>query len=62
MFRPFKPAILTRIPSFESIAGSRVNTPLVAVTNMGWRVYTQVFLRQKALPSMNEFTLLWIFA
>ena len=24
--------------------GSRVNTPLVAVTNVGWRVYTPVFL------------------
>ena len=43
--RPFKPTILTRIPFFESFAWSRVNTPLVAVTNMGWRVHTQVFLR-----------------
>ena len=25
----------TRIPFFESFAGSRVNTPLVAVTNVG---------------------------
>ena len=32
------------IPFFESFAGSRVNTPLVAVTNVGWRVYTPVFL------------------
>ena len=29
---------------FESFAGSCVNTPLMAVTNMGGRVYTQVFL------------------
>ena len=29
---------------FESHAGSRVNTPLVAVTNVGWCVYTPVFL------------------
>ena len=52
--RPFKPAILfwtadrrmlwTRIPFFESFVGSRVNTPLLAVTNVGWRVYTPVFL------------------
>ena len=52
--RPFKPAILcfnrrladvlARIPFFESFAGSRVNMPLVAVTNVGWRVYTPVFL------------------
>ena len=52
--RPFKPAIfffnrrsadvLTRIPFFESFAGSRVNTPHVAVTFVGWCVYMQVFL------------------
>ena len=36
---------LTRIPFFESFAGSHVNTPHVAVTFVGWRVYTQVFLR-----------------
>ena len=36
--------VWTRIPIFESFAGSRVNTPLVAVTNVGWRVYTPVFL------------------
>ena len=34
----------TRILFFESHAGSHVNTPLVAVTNVGWRVYTPVFL------------------
>ena len=27
--------VLARIPFFESFAGSRVNTPLVAVTNVG---------------------------
>ena len=36
--------VWTRIPFFESFAGSRVNTPLVAVTNVGWCVYTPVFL------------------
>ena len=35
--KPFKPAIL-----FST--GSRINTPHVAVTFVGWRVYTQVFL------------------
>ena len=28
----------------KSFAGSHVNMPLVAVTNVGWRVYTQLFL------------------
>ena len=28
-------SVCTRIPFFESFAGSRVNTPLVAVTNVG---------------------------
>ena len=32
--------VLTRIPFFESFAGSRVNTPHVAVAFVGWRVYT----------------------
>ena len=28
-------SVQTRIPFFESFSGSRVNTPLVAVTNVG---------------------------
>ena len=48
--RPLKPAILfstaDRQTFFESFAGSRVNTPHVAVTFVGWRVYTQVFLNE----------------
>ena len=31
-------------PCFESFAGSRVNTPLMAVTNMGWRVYMYMYM------------------
>ena len=68
--------VLTRIPFFASLAGSRVNTPHVAWHCAWWRVYTPVTRKcfsepegtrfggpgQKALPSMNEFTLLWIFA
>ena len=64
--------VLTRIPFFESFAGSRVNTHTWL-----WHLWDDVYTRkcfsesegtrfsapgQKALPSMNEFTLLWIFA
>ena len=39
--------VLTRIPFFESFASSRVNTLLVAVRNVGWRICTQLFLGVK---------------